>query len=161
MRKTWLVLCSVFQIAIYLRALMDAVLKHVGLRSDFIVCHPRVIDDPLLHAYRPPHPPVSSPGTLRSSSVPLFSANTLGILNICKKGSRRIPLIFLSLNFLARSCNEAINSRLFALPHMLELSLSLTHCKILSNTISWNPSLSSYPSDLPFPFHLLLFHLQW
>lgn len=29
---------------------MDAVLKHLGLRSDFIVCHPDVIDDPLFHA---------------------------------------------------------------------------------------------------------------
>lgn len=33
---------------------MDAVLKHLGLRSDFIVCHPGVIDDPLSHARRPP-----------------------------------------------------------------------------------------------------------
>lgn len=37
---------------------MDAVLKHLGLRSDFIVCHPDVIDDPLLRARRPP--PASS-----------------------------------------------------------------------------------------------------
>lgn len=34
---------------------MDAVLKHLGLRSDFIVCHPGVIDDPLSRA-RPPAP---------------------------------------------------------------------------------------------------------
>lgn len=33
---------------------MDAVLKHLGLRSDFIVCHPDVIDDPLFRARRPP-----------------------------------------------------------------------------------------------------------
>lgn len=36
---------------------MDAVLKHLGLRSDFIVCHPEVIDDPLFHAPRPSPPP--------------------------------------------------------------------------------------------------------
>lgn len=38
---------------------MDAVLKHLGLRSDFIVCHPDVIDDLLFHAPRPlpTHPP--------------------------------------------------------------------------------------------------------
>lgn len=35
---------------------MDAVLKHLGLRSDFIVCHPGVIDDPLSHARQPPPP---------------------------------------------------------------------------------------------------------
>lgn len=63
---------------------MDAVLKHVGLWSDFIVCHPHVIDDPLLHAYRPPHPPASSPETFCSSRV-LFSVRLLGILNICKR----------------------------------------------------------------------------
>lgn len=40
---------------------MDAVLKHLGLRSDFIVCHADVIDDPLLHAPRPPPAPPSPP----------------------------------------------------------------------------------------------------
>lgn len=47
---------------------MDAVLKHLGLRSDFIVCHPEVIDDPLFHASRPPHPLTSSPATLYFSA---------------------------------------------------------------------------------------------
>lgn len=65
---------------------MDAVLKHLGLRSDFIVCHPDVIDDPLLHAPRPPpHPcPLLQPFT-SPSHVPLraaFPAHLLGILNI-------------------------------------------------------------------------------
>lgn len=49
---------------------MDAALKHVGLRSDFIVCHPDVIDDPFLHAYRPPLPAMSSPGTFYFSHIP-------------------------------------------------------------------------------------------
>lgn len=66
---------------------MDAVLKHLGLRSDFIVCHPDVIDDPLFHAPppQPPHPrPPSQPlyFTLLCSSVPAFSAHLLGSLNI-------------------------------------------------------------------------------
>lgn len=51
---------------------MDAVLKHLGLRSDFIVCHPDVIDDLLFHAPRPlpTHPPTSSLATLYFSQVP-------------------------------------------------------------------------------------------
>lgn len=67
---------------------MDAVLKHLGLRSDFIVCHPDVIDDPLFHAPRPPfHPPTSSLATpyftlLHSLPHAAFSAHLLGILNI-------------------------------------------------------------------------------
>lgn len=43
---------------------MDAVLKHLGLRSDFIVCHPDVIDDPLPHAPRPPYPQPPHPRPL-------------------------------------------------------------------------------------------------
>ena len=69
---------------------MDAVLKHLGLRSDFIVCHPDVIDDPLFHAPQPPptllpHPrPLSQPLTAPSCVSPhaAFSAHLLGILNI-------------------------------------------------------------------------------
>lgn len=71
---------------------MDAVLKHLGLRSDFIVCHADVIDDPLFHAPRPPlttflpHPrPPLQPFTL-PSYVPLyaaFTAHLLGFFNIC------------------------------------------------------------------------------
>lgn len=67
MRKTWPALCSVFQIAIYLRALMDAVLKHLGPRSGFIVCHPAMIDDLLFPAPPPPsqlhHPLLPTPVT--------------------------------------------------------------------------------------------------
>lgn len=52
---------------------MDAVLKHLGLRSDFIVCHPGVIDDPLSRARRPPstlhHP--TPPLSLSPSLSPL------------------------------------------------------------------------------------------
>lgn len=68
---------------------MDAVLKHLGLRSDFIVCHPDVIDDPLFHAPRPPSPPPHSRPLLQPltspSCIPLhaaFSAHLLRILNI-------------------------------------------------------------------------------
>lgn len=66
---------------------MDAVLKHLGLRSDFIVCHPDVIDDPLFHARRPPHTPTPT-SSLATLYFPLlfhraaFSAHLLGILNI-------------------------------------------------------------------------------
>lgn len=67
---------------------MDAVLKHLGLRSDFIVCHPDVIDDPLFHARRPPNPPhthvlscnpLFHPPTFHHAA---FSAHLLGILDI-------------------------------------------------------------------------------
>lgn len=73
---------------------MDAVLKHLGLRSDFIVCHPDVIDDPLFHARRPPPSPPPPPPTHNHvlSCNPLlhpptfhraaFSAHLLGILDI-------------------------------------------------------------------------------
>lgn len=66
---------------------MDAVLKHLGLRSDFIVCHPDVIDDPLFHAPRPPLPThvlSRSPWLHPPAFPPMlhFSAHLLGILNI-------------------------------------------------------------------------------
>ena len=64
---------------------MDAVLKHLGLRSDFIVCHPDVIDDPLFHAPRPPLHVLSRNPSLHPPYVPpraAFSAHLLGILNI-------------------------------------------------------------------------------
>ncbi len=66
---------------------MDAVLKHLGLRSDFIVCHPDVIDDPLFHAPSTPTPPPTSSlatpyFTLLRSPNAAFSAHLLGILSI-------------------------------------------------------------------------------
>lgn len=104
---------------------MDAVLKHLGLRSDFIVCHPDVIDDPLFHAPRPPPPspthpcsllqPFTSPSYILLSSA-AFSAHLLGIFkheqHLC--GSRSMQLIFLSLNFLTCSWSKTINSLLLA-----------------------------------------------
>ena len=104
MRKTWLVLCSVFQIAIYLRALMDAVLKHLGLRSDFIVCHPDMIDDPLFHARRPPSLPqhTYTHTHTHTHTVPccmlhsLHTANSKHLQHLF--GSRSMELIFLSLS---------------------------------------------------------------
>lgn len=66
---------------------MDAVLKHLGLRSDFIVCHPDVIDDPLFHTRRPPHTPTPT-SSFATLYFPLqfhhatFFAHLQGILNI-------------------------------------------------------------------------------
>lgn len=65
---------------------MDAVLKHLGLRSDFIVCHADVIDDPLFHAPRPPllthilscNPLLQPP----AFPFPAFTAHLLGFLKI-------------------------------------------------------------------------------
>lgn len=46
---------------------MDAVLKHLGPRSGFIVCHPAMIDDLLFPAPPPPsqlhHPLLPTPVT--------------------------------------------------------------------------------------------------
>lgn len=66
---------------------MDAVLKHLGLRSDFIVCHPDVIDDPLFYTLDPPPLPQPRPllQPLTSPSYSphaAFSAHLLGISNI-------------------------------------------------------------------------------
>lgn len=58
---------------------MDAVLKHLGLRSDFIVCHPDMIDDPLFHARRPP----SLPHTHSQHRAARCILRTLQILSIC------------------------------------------------------------------------------
>lgn len=37
---------------------MDAVLKHLGPRSGFIVCHRAMIDDLLFPAFSTPPPPI-------------------------------------------------------------------------------------------------------
>lgn len=56
---------------------MDAVLKHLGLRSDFIVCHPDVIDDPLFRARRPPPPRFHSKHTHTHSRARVLSYELL------------------------------------------------------------------------------------
>lgn len=65
---------------------MDAVLKHLGLRSDFIVCHPDMIDDPLFHARRPPsfpqHTHTQTHTHLQPCAAPCILC-TLEILSIC------------------------------------------------------------------------------
>lgn len=54
---------------------MDAVLKHLGPRSGFIVCHRAMIDDLLFPASSPSSPRCTPP-------LSAFSADLQGILNI-------------------------------------------------------------------------------